>query len=98
MPAVTRIGDPDNPHCGPMTRAQGSSNVTCNGIRVSRQGDNNTTHLLPPDLPPCFSHAAPIARGSTTVSVNNLGIGRVGDSISGCTEVAGGSSNVTAGP
>ena len=96
MPAVTRIGDADVTHCSAMTRAQGSSDVFVNGIGVSRQGDNNTTHLLP-GVPVCPSHAAPIASGSATVKVNNLGCGRVGDGISGCTSVAAGSSNVFAG-
>ena len=97
MPAVTRIGDADVTHCSGMTRAQGSSNVFVNGIGVSRQGDVNTTHKLPPNVPPCPSHAAGIASGSSTVKVNGKGCGRVGDSISGCTSVAAGSSNVFAG-
>ena len=97
MPAVTRIGDDDVTHCSGMTRAEGSSAVFVNSIGVSRQGDLNTTHLLPPDLPPCPSHAAGIATGSTTVFVNGKGCGRVGDGISGCTSVAAGSSNVFAG-
>ena len=95
MPAVTRIGDADVAHCSGMTRAVGSPNVFCNGIAVSRQGDNNTTHLLPGV--PCPAHAAPIASGSGTVFVNGKGCGRVGDSISACTSVAAGSSNVFAG-
>ena len=65
MPAVTRIGDADVTHCSAMTRAQGSSDVFVNNIGVSRQGDLNTTHLLPPNIPPCPSHAAGIATGST---------------------------------
>ena len=44
--------------------------------------DNNTTHLLPPNVPPCPAHAAGIASGSSTVKVNGKGCGRVGDSIS----------------
>ena len=96
MPAATRIGDNDVPHCSGMTRAEGSPNVFVNGIPWSRQGDNNTPHLLPPA--PCPSHAAPIAIGSTTVIVNGKGAGRVGDSISGCTSVAEGSPNVFCGP
>ena len=80
-----------------MTRAAGSSNVFVNGIGVSRQGDNNTGHKLPPNIPPCPSHSAPIASGSSTVFVNGKGCGRVGDGISGCTSVAAGSSNVFAG-
>tara|TARA_R100001082_G_scaffold59285_1_gene32893 strand:+ start:51 stop:341 length:291 start_codon:yes stop_codon:yes gene_type:complete len=95
MPAVTRIGDADVTHCSGMTRAVGSSNVFVNGIAVSREGDNNTSHLLPGD--PCPSHSAPIASGSSTVKINGQGCGRVGDSISGCTSVAAGSPNVFAG-
>jgi len=95
MPAVTRIGDADVAHCSGMTRAVGSPDVFCNSIAISRQSDVNTTHLLPGS--PCPPHAAPIAVGSTTVFINGLGCGRVGDAISGCTSVAQGSSNVFAG-
>ena len=97
MPAATRIGDADVSHCSGMTRAAGSPDVFVNGIAWSRQGDVNTTHLLPPNIPPCPSHAAGIASGSSTVKVNTKGAGRVGDGISGCTSVAAGSSNVFAG-
>ena len=75
MPAVTRIGDADIPHCSGMTRAVGSANVVVNGIAVSRQTDINTT----------------------TVFVNSLGCGRVGDAVTACTSVAAGSPNVFAG-
>ena len=95
MPAVTRIGDADVAHCSGMTRAEGSSKVFVNGIAVSRQGDNNTTHLLP--SPPCPAHAVPITSGSATVKVNTKGCGRIGDAITSCTSVAAGSSNVFAG-
>ena len=95
MPAVTRIGDADVTHCSGMTRAVGSGNVFANGIGVSRQGDVNTTHLLPGA--PCPPHAAAISSGSSTVKVNGKGAGRVGDGVSGCTSVAAGSSNVFAG-
>ena len=95
MPAATRIGDADVAHCSGMTRAQGSPNVFVNGIPWSRQGDNNTAHLLPGS--PCPTHAAPIAVGSSTVFCNNKGAGRIGDAISGCTSVAAGSPNVFAG-
>lgn len=95
MPAVTRIGDADVPHCSSMVRAQGSPNVFVNGRAISRRGDLNTGHLRPGS--PCPGHAAPIAVGSSTVFVNGKGVGRVGDSISGCTSVAAGSSNVFAG-
>ncbi len=97
MPAVTRVGDADVPHCSGMTRAQGSANVTVNGKAVSRQGDLNTPHKRPPNIPPCPGHAAAIAAGSGSVTVNGKGVGRVGDGITGCTSVAQGSPDVTAG-
>ena len=96
MPAATRIGDADVPHCSGMTSAVGSPNVFVNSIPWSRQSDVNTVHLLPPAG--CPPHAAPIATGSTTVFVNSLGAGRIGDGISACTSVAAGSPNVFAGP
>ena len=95
MPAVTRKGDADVSHCSGMTRLGCSPDVFVNGIAVSRQGDVNTSHLLPGA--PCPSHSAPIAVGSTTVFINGMGCGRVGDAISGCTSVAAGSSDVFAG-
>jgi|TARA_B110000967_G_C18737804_1_gene486080 uncharacterized Zn-binding protein involved in type VI secretion len=95
MPAATRIGDADVAHCSGMVRAVGSGNVFVNGIPWSRQGDNNTGHLLPGS--PCPGHAAPITSGSGTVFVNTKGAGRIGDGISGCTSVAAGSPNVFAG-
>ena len=96
MPAATRIGDADVSHCSGMTRAVGSPNVFVNGIPWSRQGDVNTVHLLP-GSPVCPPHAAPITSGSSTVKVNGLGAGRVGDAITSCTSVAAGSPNVFAG-
>jgi len=95
VPAVTRIGDADVPHCSGMVRAQGSPDVFANNIPISRQSDLNTTHLLPGV--PCPPHAAPITTGSSTVFINGLGCGRIGDAITGCTSVAAGSHNVFAG-
>ena len=95
MPSVTRIGDADVAHCSGMTRAVGSSDVFANGIAVSRQSDINTVHLKPPVV--CVNHTAPITTGSTTVKVNGLGCGRIGDAITACTSVAAGSPDVFAG-
>jgi uncharacterized Zn-binding protein involved in type VI secretion len=92
---VTRIGDADVAHCSGMVRAAGSGNVFANNRPISRQSDVNTVHLLPGS--PCPAHSAPIAAGSSSVFVNNLGCGRIGDALSGCTSVAAGSSNVFAG-
>lgn len=95
MPAATRIGDADIPHCSGMTRAVGSPDVFVNGIPWSRQDDINTTHLLPGA--PCPPHTAPITTGSTKTFVNNKGAGRIGDGITACTSVAAGSSDTFAG-
>lgn len=92
---MTRIGDADVAHCSGMVRAAGSGNVFANNRPISRQSDVNTVHLLPGS--PCPAHSAPIAAGSSSVFVNNLGCGRIGDALSGCTSVAAGSSNVFAG-
>ena len=95
MPAINRIGDADVTHCSTPARAEGSPDVFVNNIPISRQGDNNTPHLLP-GLP-CPSHAAPITTGSTTVFINNVGCGRIGDGVTACTSVAEGSPNTFAG-
>ena len=97
MPAVCRGNsvDSDVTHCSTPQRDACSGNVFVNGTGISRQGDVNTSHLLP--APPCPSHTAPIASGSGTVFINGKGCGRIGDAISGCTSVASGSSNVFAG-
>ena len=98
MPAVCRGNsvDADVPHCSGMNRSALSPDVLVNGTGISRQGDVNTPHLVPP--PVCPTHAMPIATGSTTVFVNTKGCGRIGDGITACTSVATGSSNVFAGP
>ena len=95
MPSVCRIGDADVPHCSGMVRARGSTNVKVNGIGISRQGDPNTGHKVPPNKPPCGGHAVAIQSGSSKVRVNGRGCGRIGDST--CTSVAQGSPNVFAG-
>ena len=82
MPSVTRLGDLGSGHgCfPPRVSTSGSSNVFVNNIAWSCQGDVNTVHLLPGA--PCPSHQRPIAIGSTTVFVNDVGAGRIGYSIS----------------
>jgi uncharacterized Zn-binding protein involved in type VI secretion len=95
VPAAARIDDLDLIHCSVPVRAQGSTNVFVNGRGWSRQGDLNTPHLLPGS--PCPTHVAPIAIGSTSVYVNGRGAGRIGDSLTSCTAVAQGSTNVFAG-
>ena len=99
MPAICRGNsvDADVTHCSTPLRSALSPDVIVNGTGISRQGDNNTSHLIPTAVP-CPTHAAPIATGSTTVFINGKGCGRIGDAISGCTSVATGSANTFAGP
>lgn len=96
MPAVTRVGDADIPHCSPMVRAKGSGSVFVNGRPVSFQGCVNTPHLIPAGKK-CAAHVAAIAIGSTTVKVHGFGMGQVFNLLTVCTAVAVGSTTVFAG-
>ena len=91
---ATRIGDADVPHCSGMVRAVGSENVLVNKIPWSLLTHVNTPHLVPAGTF-CAIHNFPIVRGSTTVFVNGLPAGRIGDPT--CTAVAAGSPNVICG-
>ena len=97
MPAICRgdMVDVDIIHCSVPFRLECSSNVFVNTIGISREGDVNHPHKVPPG---CGLHQKPIATGSTTVFINNKGCGRIGDDISNCTSVASGSVNTFAGP
>ena len=98
MPAVCRGDsvDSDVTHCSAMKRNQRSDNVKVNGTGISREGDHNTSHKKPPNIPPCPTHTAPITSGSSSVKINGKGCGRIGDAT--CTSVNSGSENVFAGP
>ena len=93
MPAVCRIGDANIPHCSPMVQAEGSGDVFANSLGISREGDKNTSHLMPGN--PCPSHSVAISAGSSSVFVNGKACGRIGDPT--CTSIAAGSGNVFAG-
>ena len=90
---VARVGDQELPHCSPMVRAIGSPNVFCNGRSVSVVGTPNTPHLFPAGKK-CPGHTEVLKAGGSTVYVNGLGIGHIGDPT--CTSVAKGSPNVFA--
>lgn len=95
MPSIVRVGDqctgdgclPPRPNVG------GSSNVFINGIGVHRMSDGWATHTCGNTV-----HSGAVqASGSGTVFANNLGVARVGDSISCGAADAQGSSDVFAG-
>lgn len=90
---VARNGDLDVPHCTPMARSQGSTNVLVNGRPCQRIGDFNTGHTRPGGKT-CVPDKQPIFTGGR-VLVNGRPIGRAGDLT--CTAVAKGSPNVLAG-
>ena len=96
MPAVSRIGDLDVPHCSGMVRATGSSDVFVNTRPAVRQGDINTVHKIPGGID-CFLHTGAVRTGSRSVFINGRGAGRVGDGLVNCTSIAQGSTNVFAG-
>ena len=95
MPAAARQGDRGLPHCSPYVIATGSTDVLINGRGAARVGDISAPHLRPARK--CPTHVAPIARGSTSVLINGRAAAYVGSSLSGCTFVAQGSSDVVIG-
>ena len=94
MASVARIGDIEVNHCSPMVRGSGSPNVFCNGRPISRRGDRNTAHAYPAGKG-CSVHSIALRGASSTVKINGIGCGRIGDPT--CTCVARGSSNVFVG-
>jgi uncharacterized Zn-binding protein involved in type VI secretion len=97
MPAATRIGDHDEVDCEDIFRAKGSPDVAVNKRAWSRQTDPNTSHnAMVAQCKVC--HVGRILKGSTTVFVNSLGAGRLGDLLdNSCTMVVQGSDNVNCG-
>ena len=98
---VTRLFDPDVPHCGPMNRADGAKTVFVNGRPWSREFDPNNPHLKPNPAPPppCIIHTTVIIQGSQTVYPQGPPAGRVFDKLGPdeCTTTGEGSPNVFAG-
>lgn len=92
-PPVTRKGDMCTGHgCFPSRPSnQGSPNVFVNTIPVHRESDSWSSHC-------CVScHSSVLASGSSTVFVNGLEMGRIGDPVACGSNVATGSQNVFAG-
>ena len=90
------VGHKDVVHdCSTPLRAKGSPNVKLHGVAWSCMGDVNTVHIYGPKCK--NAHPAPIAQGSSTVKVNGVGAGRIGDKIAGCTVVAQGWNDILTG-
>ena len=95
MPPVTRLGDLCTGHGCFIPRASisASPNVFANDIAVVRVGDTYDLH----GCKNCRPHSGSLASGSSTVFVNGLPVGRMGDSISCGSTVAKGSPDVIIG-
>jgi len=84
MPAVCRVGDSlSTGHActGSTTIASPNTDgtVSANGINIIVVGAPTVSHPFPP-APPCAPHVANLNAGSSTVSINGIPVGRVGDS------------------
>jgi len=99
MPAVSRQGDSlSTGHiCSSTTTltTPAQSTVKANGILIARKTDSTVPHPFPPS-PPCANHTANLNAGSSTVFVNSIAIGRIGDSAD-AGAMTSGSSNVFSG-
>jgi len=95
MPGVARLGDVCTGHgpWPPRPNNGASGDVFVNGIPVHRQGDGWAVHCNPE--PQC--HGSALAAGSSTVYVNGLQVGRIGDPVACGSSVASGSGDVFAG-
>lgn len=95
MPSVTRLGDYGTGHdCHPpRPNSQGSGNVFVNDTPVHRETDA----WLPHGSGDCTPHTSVLASGSSTVFVNGLQMGRIGDPVACGSKVAQGSGNVFCG-
>ena len=99
MPAVSREGDSlSTGHICSSTTTLSTplqSTVFSNSILVSVVGTPTVPHPFPPN-PPCADHVANLNAGSSTVFINGIAVGRIGDSAySGA--MTSGSSNVFSG-
>jgi uncharacterized Zn-binding protein involved in type VI secretion len=100
MPAVCRVGDSlSTGHACTGTTTIASSNtdgtVHANNIDIIVVGAPTVSHPFPP-APPCAPHVANLNAGSSSVFINGIAVGRIGDSAD-AGAMTSGSSNVFVG-
>ena len=100
MPAVSRVGDSlSTGHACTGTTTIASSNtdgtVHANNIDIIVVGAPTVSHPFPP-APPCAPHVANLNAGSSSVFINGIAVGRIGDSAD-AGAMTSGSSNVFVG-
>ena len=54
--------------------------VRANGIVGAVLGSPTVVHLVPPNIPPCQTHASTLKQGSLNVLIGGIPWGRIGDS------------------
>jgi len=84
MPAVSRVGDSlSTGHACTGSTTIASSNtdgtVHANNIDIIVVGAPTVSHPFPP-APPCAPHVANLNAGSSSVFINGIAVGRIGDS------------------
>ena len=100
MPAVSRVGDSlSTGHGCTGTTTIASSNtdgsVKADNISIIVVGAPTVSHPVPPN-PPCAPHVANLNAGSSSVFIQGIAVGRVGDSAD-AGAMTSGSSSVYAG-
>lgn len=100
MPQVSRVGDSLSTGHGctgttTIASANTDGTVHANGIDIIVVGAPTVSHPFPPD-PPCAPHVANLNAGSSSVFINGIAVGRVGDSAD-AGAMTSGSSNVYVG-
>src|SRR5210317_284978 len=100
MPAVCRVGDSlSTGHACTGVTTIASSNtdgiVKADGINIIVVGAPTVSHAAPP-IPPCPPHVRFLNVGSSTVKINSIAVGRIGDSAD-AGAMTSGSSNVFVG-
>jgi len=100
MPAVSRVGDSlSTGHACTGSTTIASSNtdgsVKVNNINAIVVGAPTVSHPFPPN-PPCAPHVANLNAGSSSVFIQGITVGRVGDSAD-AGAMTSGSDNVFAG-
>jgi len=100
MPAVSRVGDSlSTGHACTGSTTIASSNtdgsVKVNNINAIVVGAPTVSHPFPP-IPPCAPHVANLNAGSSSVFIQGIAVGRVGDSAD-AGAMTSGSDNVFAG-
>ena len=85
MPAASRVGDSlSTGHICAATTTIVSANtdgtVHANSIDIIVVGSTNCISSLSPKPTPCAPHVANLNAGSSTVFINGIAVGRIGDS------------------